>query len=75
MPTDEPSSTPAELRQALDHLHQENQRLHQENVDLRIALSTTAEHGDLIEADLHSANQRLQLKWLSGCGPRPPSKP
>jgi diguanylate cyclase (GGDEF)-like protein len=53
----EPPS-PIDLHQAL----QENQRLRQENADLRIALSTTAEHGDLIEADLYSTNQRLQTE-------------
>ncbi len=57
-PTDLPT-TPDTAR-ILELLRQENQRLRQENADLRIALSTTAEHGDLIEADLHTANQRLQ---------------
>ncbi len=53
-----------ELLATLDHLRRENDRLRQENADLHIALSTTAEHGDLIEADLHSANQRLQAEML-----------
>ncbi|MGB3201867.1 MAG: diguanylate cyclase, partial [Nodosilinea sp.] len=46
----------------LHQVLQENQRLRQENIDLRMALLTTAEHGDLIEADLHSTNQRLQAE-------------
>lgn len=48
----------------LHQLLQDNQQLRQENADLRIALSTTAEHGDLIEADLHGANQRLQAEMV-----------
>ncbi len=59
-PTDR--STDVDLLRDLDHLRQENQRLRQENDDLRIALSTTAEHGDLIEADLHTANQQLRAE-------------
>jgi diguanylate cyclase (GGDEF)-like protein len=35
-------------------------RLEQENYDLRIALSNTAEHGDFIEAQLHETNTKLQ---------------
>jgi diguanylate cyclase (GGDEF)-like protein len=61
-PTD--VSTDADLLGMLDRLRQENQRLRQENADLRIALSTTAEHGDLIEADLHTTNQRLQAEMV-----------
>lgn len=46
----------------LDALRQEVQRLRQENADLEIALSTTAEHGDLIEAQIHAMNVQLQAK-------------
>ncbi|HSM81566.1 MAG TPA: diguanylate cyclase [Nodosilinea sp.] len=55
---------PADLLTELAQLRQENQRLRQENTDLRIALSTTAEHGDLIEADLHSTNLRLKAEMV-----------
>ncbi|MFQ4138081.1 diguanylate cyclase [Nodosilinea sp. PGN35] len=58
------ASPDTDLCRALDQLRQENQRLRQENADLHIALSTTAEHGDLIEADLHTANQRLQAEMV-----------
>lgn len=54
----------ADLLATLDHLRRENDRLQQENTDLHIALSTTAEHGDLIEADLHRTNQQLQAAML-----------
>jgi diguanylate cyclase (GGDEF)-like protein len=54
----------ADRPSSLDHLRRENQRLRQENADLRIALSNTAEHGDLIEANLHKTNQRLQAEMV-----------
>ncbi|MBW4485807.1 MAG: GGDEF domain-containing protein [Tildeniella torsiva UHER 1998/13D] len=54
----------ADQPSSLDHLRRENQRLRQENADLRIALSNTAEHGDLIEATLHKTNQRLQAEMV-----------
>ena len=44
----------------LSHLRQENQRLRHQKQDLELALLTTAEHGDCIEAELHEAN--IQLK-------------
>ncbi len=43
-------------------LRQENEALRRNNRDLQIALSTTAEHGDLIESQLHEANQQLQVE-------------
>lgn len=46
----------------LEQLHHENQRLRQENSDLKIALSTTAEHGDIVESELHSTNIKLQAE-------------
>lgn len=61
-PTDIPPD--ADRPSSLDHLRRENQRLRQENADLRIALSNTAEHGDLIEASLHQTNQRLQAEMV-----------
>ncbi|WP_017301739.1 diguanylate cyclase domain-containing protein [Nodosilinea nodulosa] len=53
-----------QVDQENQRLHQEIQRLRQENADLRIALATTAEHGDFIEADLHHTNQRLQAEMV-----------
>jgi diguanylate cyclase (GGDEF)-like protein len=38
------------------------QNLEQENADLRIALANTAEHGDLIEAQLYETNTKLELE-------------
>ncbi|WP_008314950.1 adenylate/guanylate cyclase domain-containing protein [Leptolyngbya sp. PCC 6406] len=43
-------------------LQQELARLRQENEDLQIALLTTTEHGDLIEAQLYQTNQQLQAE-------------
>ncbi|MEO0374892.1 MAG: diguanylate cyclase [Cyanobacteria bacterium P01_A01_bin.17] len=43
-------------------LQQEVEQLRQENTDLQIALSTTAEHGDLIEAQIHAVNIQLKAK-------------
>lgn len=48
----------AEIKQ----LRREIDRLRQTNQDLQIALRTTAEHGDIIQAQLHEANQRLQAE-------------
>jgi diguanylate cyclase (GGDEF)-like protein len=62
MPSD-PDLLPAILVE-LNRLRLENQRLRQENADLHIALATTAEHGDLIESDLHATNQRLQAEMV-----------
>ena len=44
----------------LETARQEIDRLMWENSDLRISLSTTAEHGDFVEAQLHTVNQQLQ---------------
>ena len=43
-------------------LRQEVQRLSQANRDLKIALSTTAEHGDFVEMQLHTMNQQLKAE-------------
>ncbi len=40
----------------------QNAQLRQQVSDLHIALSTTVEHGDAIEAELHNANQRLHYE-------------
>lgn len=64
MPHPPDGSPDVDLPSALDHLRRENQRLRQENADLHIALSNTAEHGDLIEANLHQTNQRLQAEMV-----------
>ncbi len=45
----------------IELLRQQVERLQQENSDLQVALETTAMHGDLIESQLHTANQYLQL--------------
>lgn len=63
-PPDLPPPTDADLPPTIEQLRQENQRLRQENADLRIALANTAEHGDLIEANLHTANQQLQAEMV-----------
>lgn len=47
-------------RQELHHLRREIDRLTQENQDLRLALSTIAEHGDVVETELYETNTRLQ---------------
>lgn len=44
----------------LIRLQTEIDRLLQENHDLHLALRTIAEHGDLIESQLHNTNQQLQ---------------
>ncbi|WP_233501803.1 diguanylate cyclase domain-containing protein [Acaryochloris thomasi] len=46
----------------LTALQREVEQLRQENTDLQIALSTTAEHGDLIEAQIHAVNIQLKAK-------------
>ncbi|WP_448572999.1 diguanylate cyclase domain-containing protein [Trichothermofontia sp.] len=50
------------LLQELMRLRQEIRQLQAEIQDLHIALSTTAEHGDLIEAQLYETNQQLQAE-------------
>ncbi len=54
-PRKEPSS---EVRQ----LRQEIRTLQERITDLQIALTTITEHGDVIEAELHRTNERLQLE-------------
>ena len=49
----------SQLLMEIYRLRHEIEKLEQERQDLQIALSTTAEHGDLVEAELQSANQRL----------------
>jgi diguanylate cyclase (GGDEF)-like protein len=48
----------------LPRLQHELKRLEQDNRDLQIALSTTAEHGDLIEAQLHETNTKLKTEIM-----------
>jgi diguanylate cyclase (GGDEF)-like protein len=43
----------------IHHLRQEIEQLRQDRQDLQIALATTAEHGDLMEAQLQAINHRL----------------
>ncbi len=49
-----------QLLAEVEHLRQEVNRLQHSNGDLEIALHTITQHGDLVEADLHQTNQRLQ---------------
>ncbi len=55
-------SEASHLMQQIQHLREEVERLKREREDLYIALSTTAEHGDCIEAQLQEANQQLQAE-------------
>lgn len=55
-------SEASHLMQQIQHLREEVERLKREREDLYIALSTTAEHGDCIEAQLQAANQQLQAE-------------
>lgn len=50
------------LQAQIEVLQQEVTRLQQANQDLHIALATTAEHGDLIESQLHEANRQLKAE-------------
>jgi diguanylate cyclase (GGDEF)-like protein len=50
------------LLNEMEQLRQENERLRRINHDLQIALSTTAEHGDLIEAQLYETNIKLRAE-------------
>lgn len=50
------------LLQELTHLQQQICQLQAEIQDLHIALSTTAEHGDLLEAQLYETNQQLEAE-------------
>lgn len=46
----------------VEKLRREISRLNQDIRDLQISLSTTTEHGDLIEAQLHETNLKLQAE-------------
>lgn len=48
----------------INHLRHEVEKLKQDRQDLQIALSTTAEHGDLVEAELQATNQRLAAEVM-----------
>lgn len=52
----------SQLVDQLQRLREEVERLKREREDLYIALSTTAEHGDCIEAQLQAANQQLKVE-------------
>ncbi|NJK99835.1 MAG: diguanylate cyclase [Spirulinaceae cyanobacterium RM2_2_10] len=56
------TDTNPELPAHLAPLLQEIECLRKENADLRIALSNTAEHGDLIEAELYETNCKLKAE-------------
>lgn len=57
------SDDPQESRLAnVEHLHLEIERLRRTNQDLELALQTITEHGDIVEAELHSINQELQAE-------------
>lgn len=49
----------AQLLEEISLLHQEIERLQRANQDLYLSLTTTAEHGDIIEAELHRTNEQL----------------
>jgi diguanylate cyclase (GGDEF)-like protein len=53
-----------ELLVQIKRLQEENEKLRQNNLDLQIALTTTAEHGDLIEIELHKANEQLKAEVI-----------
>jgi len=48
----------------VEQLQQENEKLQRENEDLHIALTTIAEHGDMIEALLNETNVKLKSEIL-----------
>ena len=52
----------AELLAEIEHLRQEVADLKQTNSDLEIALLTTIEHGDAVEAQLYESNHKLQAE-------------
>lgn len=56
------AETDTNLLKEIENLRQEVALLRQKTSDLEIALLTTTEHGDLIEAQLHESNQRLQAE-------------
>jgi diguanylate cyclase (GGDEF)-like protein len=60
--TNSPESQPSpesQLVAEVEALRQEVERLKQANRDLYLSLATTAEHGDLIEAQLYQTNEQL----------------
>jgi diguanylate cyclase (GGDEF)-like protein len=57
--TEQPETHNTWLQSEVERLRSENARLRQQNRDLHITLSTTAEHGDLIESQLHTINVQL----------------
>ncbi|MBW4648762.1 MAG: GGDEF domain-containing protein [Kastovskya adunca ATA6-11-RM4] len=52
----------SQLLAEIAQLHAEIERLKRDGHDLQVALSTTAEHGDLIEAQLYETNVKLQAE-------------
>lgn len=46
----------------ITRLREEVAQLQRTNSDLQIALTTIAEHGDMVEAQLHQSNQALQAE-------------
>ncbi len=51
-----------QLFQRIAQLEAENKQLRQENQDLHLSLTTTAEHGDTVEWQLYELNQKLELE-------------
>ncbi|WP_239651649.1 diguanylate cyclase domain-containing protein [Neosynechococcus sphagnicola] len=51
-----------QLLAEITRLQEEIEELRRSNHDLEVALATTAEHGDLIEADLHDLTLKLQVE-------------
>ncbi|MEE3716186.1 ATP-binding protein [Tumidithrix elongata RA019] len=51
-----------QLNAELESLRQEVSRLQHENRDLELALLTTTEHGDFVEAELDQLNRQLQAE-------------
>ncbi|MCS6813599.1 MAG: PAS domain S-box protein [Cyanobacteria bacterium] len=51
-----------ELQAEIDRLRREVEELTVKNSDLENALLTAVEHGDIVEAELYDANQRLQAE-------------
>ncbi|HEY9859736.1 MAG TPA: diguanylate cyclase [Candidatus Obscuribacterales bacterium] len=52
----------SQLLAEIGRLRQENEKLQRRSHDLEIALSTTAEHGDFIEAELYETNIKLEAE-------------
>lgn len=57
-----PAEPTSPLALEVTRLHQEIATLQQANRDLHLALSTTAEHGDFVESQLHAVNEQLQAE-------------